>query len=213
MIFAGTPRVLRGWSNVSSDVFFSFKPRNNHSATSNSRLLQTPEPCANEIWKLKVYSLPLWSPQRRWKIPPELTNRYVKNEAFIVVVFNDILTLLLAITITIFSNCCYCCCFQSHSHPTGSSLNLHPLANCQCGNASSNSISISRHLYIQNFNIQTFDIQHLNIKIFRCDAVVRFFAIMFDRATPLQILLLMKQKNVKMSLCECFQWCVENNKG
>ena len=48
----------------------------------------------------------------------------------------------------------------------------------------------------------------------RCDAVVRFFAVMFDRATPpLQILLLMKQKNVKMSLCECFQWCVENNKG
>jgi len=65
MIFAGTPRVLRGWSNVSLDVFFSFKPRNNHSATSNSRLLQTPEPCANEIWKLKEHSLPLWSPQRR----------------------------------------------------------------------------------------------------------------------------------------------------
>ena len=49
----------------------------------------------------------------------------------------------------------------------------------------------------------------------RKDALVRFFAVMFSRhsAAPPQILLLMKQKNVKMSSCECFQWWVENNKG
>merc|ERR1712088_1210606 len=35
------------------------------------------------------------------QIPPELTNRYVKNEAFIVVVFNDFLTLLPTTTMTI----------------------------------------------------------------------------------------------------------------
>jgi len=105
MIFAGTPRILLVWSNDSPEVFFSFtfRPRNDHTTTSNSRLLQTPQPCPNVIWKLKAHSLPLWSPQRRWKIPPELTNRYVKNEAFIAVVFNGILTLLATTTMTIFS--------------------------------------------------------------------------------------------------------------
>jgi len=52
-----------------------------------------------------------YGPSKKKKIPPELTNRYVKNEAFIVVVFNNILTLLLTIRITILSDC-YCCCFQ-----------------------------------------------------------------------------------------------------
>jgi len=33
----------------------------------------------------KIIFMPPWPPQRRWKIPPELTNRYVKDEAFIVV--------------------------------------------------------------------------------------------------------------------------------
>ena len=42
----------------------------------------------------------LW-PSSLSQIPPELTNRYVKNEAFIVVVFNDFLTLLPTTTITI----------------------------------------------------------------------------------------------------------------
>jgi len=52
-----------------------------------------------------------YGPSKKKKIPPELTNRYVKNEAFIVVVFDNILTLLLTIRITILSDC-YCCCFQ-----------------------------------------------------------------------------------------------------
>jgi len=33
----------------------------------------------------KISFMPPWPPQRRRKIPPELTNRYVKDEAFIVV--------------------------------------------------------------------------------------------------------------------------------
>ena len=77
--------------------------------------LQTSNTWALCRWNLEancIYSQrPLRPPQRRWKIPPELTNRYVKNEAFIVVVFNNILTLLLTIIITILSDC-YCCCFQ-----------------------------------------------------------------------------------------------------
>ena len=44
-------------------------------------------------------------------------------------------------------HCCCCCCCQPHSHPTGSGLNLHLLANCQCGNEFSNSIGI-----FQSFN-------------------------------------------------------------
>jgi len=44
-----------------------------------------------------------YGPSKKKKIPPELTNRYVKNEAFIVVVFNGILTLLSTTTTAIFS--------------------------------------------------------------------------------------------------------------
>ena len=77
--------------------------------------LQTSNTWALCRWNLEancIYSQrPLRPPQRRWKIPPELTNRYVKNEAFIVVVFDNILTLLLTKGITILWDC-YCCCFQ-----------------------------------------------------------------------------------------------------
>jgi len=107
-------------------------------------------------------------PSKKKKIPPELTNRYVKNEAFIVVVFDNILTLLLTIRITILSDCCCCCCFQTHSHPTGSALNVHPLANCQCGNASSNSISIfKRYSNIWTFKyLSTSKLEYSTIQIF-----------------------------------------------
>ena len=108
-----------------------------------------------------------YGPSKKKKIPPELTNRYVKNEAFIVVVFDNILTLLLTIRITILSDCC-CCCFQTHSHPTGSALNVHPLANCQCGNASSNSISIfKRYSNIWTFKyLSTSKLEYPTIQIF-----------------------------------------------
>ena len=135
--------------------------------------------------------------------------------------------------------CCCCCCCQPHSHPTGSGLNLHLLANCQCGNKSSDSIGIfqsfntwvleyhvrvSITLMFEHMNIwlfgyfDVFSLKHFHIWIFSSDAVVRFFAIMFPQpaiAAPiLQISSLKKQKNVKMSLCECFRWqWVEKNKG
>jgi len=108
-----------------------------------------------------------YGPSKKKKIPPELTNRYVKNEAFIVVVFDNILTLLLTIRITILSDCC-CCCFQTHSHPTGSALNMHPLANCQCGNASFNSISIFKsYSNIWTFKyLSTSKLEYPTIQIF-----------------------------------------------
>jgi len=168
---SGTPRLVKCFFRCI--FFFSFRPRNNHTATSNSRLLQTPEPCANEIWKLKEHSLPLWSPQRRWKIPPELTNRYVKNEAFIVVVFNGILTLLSTTTTAIFSEIVVV--VVSNLILT----RLAPLSICTLlpivsvathlptAFQYSKDIQISGHLNIwvlQNWNIQLF--KYLNINTF-----------------------------------------------
>jgi len=100
MISAKTPLVKRFFALLAQSLS-SVRLSKNHILTSNFKHMRLA--CTNEIWKIKAYSLPpLWPPQRR-KIPPELTNRYVKNEAFIVVVFNGILTLLSTTTMAIFS--------------------------------------------------------------------------------------------------------------
>ena len=62
--------------------------------------------------------------------------------------------------------CCCCCCCQPHSHPTGSGLNLHLLANCQCGKGSSDSIGICQYFntWVLEYHVRV----HFDIWIFDC---------------------------------------------
>ena len=123
---------------VGAKFFLNFRSRKNHII--NFKLPNTWVLSNANLEAQGISTASTMAPQRR-KIPPELTNRYVKNEAFIVVVFNNILTVLLPITITI----------TIAFSPDWLRSQSAPLANCQCGNASSNSILISKYLDIRIF--------------------------------------------------------------
>ena len=133
----------------------------------------------------------LW-PSSLSQIPPELTNRYVKNEAFIVVVFNDFLTLLPTTTITILLFLLLL--LSTSSSPNWLRSQLAP--SCQ--------LSMWQWIFQQHWNIMfeftlmfehmniwlfgyfdVFSLKHFHIWIFSSDAVVRFFAIMFPKPPPL----------------------------